>query len=128
MPVTLMSRYLASAREGHLVQLFQIIAYLKLHDRSTMVFDDTTPTFENARFKSFDWNDHYPDAVEAISRNIPGERGKPVTMTCFVDADHAGCWETRRSHTGILLYLNRAPIQWFSKCQNTVESSTYVMG
>ena len=33
-----------------------------------MVFDDTTPMFENARFKSFDWNDHYPDAVEAIPR------------------------------------------------------------
>ena len=39
-----------------------------------MVFDDTMPTFENARFKSFDWTDHYSDAVEAIPRNDPGER------------------------------------------------------
>lgn len=125
MPVSLMSRYLASAREGHLEQLFHIFAYLKLHDRSTIVFDDTTPTFENARFKRCDWTQHYPDAAEAIPRNVPAARGKAVIMTCFVDADHAGCRETRRSHTGILLYLNRAPIQWFSKRQNTVESSTY---
>jgi hypothetical protein len=32
---------------------------------------------------------------------------------------------TRRSHTGILIYLNRAPIIWFSKAQKTVESSTF---
>ena len=43
----------------------------------------------------------------------------------FVDADHAGNRVTRRSHTGILLYLNCAPIIWFSKAQSTVESSTF---
>ena len=32
---------------------------------------------------------------------------------------------TRRSHTGILIYLNCAPITWYSKGQNTVESSTF---
>jgi hypothetical protein len=46
-------------------------------------------------------------------------------MTCFVDADHAGCHETRRSHTGIIIFLQRTPITWYSKRQNTVESSTF---
>lgn len=124
-PISLLSRYLASAREGHLDQVFHVFAYLKAHDRSTMVFDDTYPVYNNARFLQFDWSEHYPDAAEAIPDNIPGERGKPVVMSCFVDADHAGCRETRRSHTGILIYVNRAPIQWFSKRQNTVEASTY---
>ena len=32
---------------------------------------------------------------------------------------------TRRSHTGILLYVNNAPVQWYSKRQNTVESSSF---
>ena len=32
---------------------------------------------------------------------------------------------TRRSHTGILTFLNMAPVCWFSKRQNTVESSTF---
>jgi hypothetical protein len=46
-------------------------------------------------------------------------------MSCFVDADHAGCRVTRRSHTGIIIFVNRAPILWYSKRQNTVESSTF---
>jgi hypothetical protein len=45
MPVSLMSRYLVSAREGHLEQVFHIFAYLKHHPRSTIVFDNTIPVF-----------------------------------------------------------------------------------
>ncbi len=46
-------------------------------------------------------------------------------MACFVDSDHAGNCLTRRSHTGIILFLQNAPILTFSKKQNTCESSTY---
>jgi hypothetical protein len=42
-----------------------------------------------------------------------------------LDADHAGCRMTRRSHTGILIYAQSSPIIWYSKRQNTVESSTF---
>jgi hypothetical protein len=125
MPVSLMSRYLVSAREGHLQQLFHVFAYLKQNDRSTMVFDDTEPSYDPRRFATQDWSKYYPDAKEAIPENMPEPRGKPVMMTCFVDADHAGCQVTRRSHTGVILYINRAPIIWYSKRQNTVESSTF---
>ncbi|KAI2492438.1 Reverse transcriptase (RNA-dependent DNA polymerase) [Fragilaria crotonensis] len=125
MPVSLMSRYLVSAREGHLQQLFHVFAYLKQYDRSTMVFDDTEPSYDPRRFATQDWSKYYPDAKEAIPENMPEPRGKPVMMTCFVDADHAGCQLTRRSHTGVILYINRAPIIWYSKRQNTVESSTF---
>ena len=56
---------------------------------------------------------------------MPAPRGKPVQINCFVDADHAGDMVSRRSHTGILIYVNRAPVIWFSKRQNTVEMSTF---
>jgi hypothetical protein len=46
-------------------------------------------------------------------------------MNAFVDADHAGNHVTCQSHTGILIYLNCSPITWYSKAQNTVESSTF---
>ena len=46
-------------------------------------------------------------------------------MNCFVDADHAGNQMTRRSQTGIIIFINRAPIIWYSKRQNTVEASTF---
>ena len=48
-----------------------------------------------------------------------------MPTNCFVDADHAGNRVTRRSHTGIIMYCNTAPIIWYSKRQNTVESSTF---
>jgi hypothetical protein len=57
--------------------------------------------------------------------NAPEPRGKSVTMTCFVDADHAGCLATSCSHTGVIIFVNRAPILWYSKHQNTVDSSTF---
>ena len=56
---------------------------------------------------------------------MPEPRGKSVQISCYVDADHAGDVVSRRSHTGILIYVNRAPVIWYSKRQNTVETSTF---
>jgi hypothetical protein len=90
-----------------------------------MVFDDTIPTFCGKRFVRCYWSEFYPNMAKGIPENMPTPRGKEVIMSCFVDANHAGCRETRRSHSGILIFLNRAPILWFSKRLNTVEASTY---
>ena len=46
-------------------------------------------------------------------------------MSYFVDADHAVFRVTRGSHTGVLIFINKAPILWFSNQQNTVETSTF---
>jgi hypothetical protein len=124
-PVSLLASQLAAPREGHLEQVFHIYAYLKQHDRSTLVFDETEPDIDENRFNKCDWHDFYPEAAEAVPTNAPPPRGNPVTIHCFVDADHGGCQLTRRSQTGVLIYLNRAPIVWYSKKQNTVESSTF---
>ena len=125
MPVSLLSRYLAQAREGHLNQVFHIYAYLKEHNESKLVFDDTLPEIDEGRFQDCDWSEFYPGAKEVLPPDMPEARGKSVRMTCFVDADHAGCRETRRSHTGVIIFINRAPILWFSKRQATVETSTF---
>ena len=124
-PVALMSRYLANPRRGHLEQLFHMFGYLKRYSRSSLVFDETEPEFDESRFIKCDWTEYYPDAQEAIPPNAPEPRGMAIRTSSFVDADHAGCHVTRRSHTGVLIYLNRAPILWYSKRQNTVEASTF---
>ena len=67
----------------------------------------------------------YPDATELLPLNVPKPKGKGVKLHVFVDADHAGDSITRRSRTGVLIYLNAAPILWYSKKQNTVETSTF---
>ena len=36
---------------------------------------------------------------------------------CFVDSDHAGDLVSRRSRTGVLVFVNRAPIVFYSKKQ-----------
>ena len=56
---------------------------------------------------------------------MPVPLGKAIVMSCFVDADHAGCKETRQSHIGVIIYVNKAPILWYSKRQTTVETSTF---
>ena len=95
MPVSLFSRYLAQAREGHLNQVFHIFAYLKQYNRSKIVFDDSLPEIDESRFHICDWTEFYPDAKEKLPPDMPEPRGKTVQLTCFVDADHAGCRETR---------------------------------
>ena len=62
---------------------------------------------------------------EAIPMKMPKPRGTKVKMTTFVDSDHAGNLAARRSQTGILIFLNKSPVVWFSKRQNTVETSTF---
>jgi hypothetical protein len=56
---------------------------------------------------------------------MPEPRGHSVTTSAFVDANHAGNVVTRRLHTGIFLFVQNAPIIWFSKRQNTVEAATF---
>ena len=43
----------------------------------------------------------------------------------LVDANRAGCRLTRRLHTGVPIFVNRAPILWYSKRQNLVKSSIF---
>ena len=49
MPVSLLSRYLVTARTGHLDQVFHTFAYLKRFETSTVVFDDSEPSFGGER-------------------------------------------------------------------------------
>jgi hypothetical protein len=124
--VALLSSYLVQPRVGHLEQVFHIFAYLKSHAHLLMVFDDRPLILSESRFKICDWSEFYPGAAEPIPPNAIPPRGNAVQINAFVDADHAGDRVTRRSHTGIILYVNKAPIIWFSKRQNTVETSNLV--
>jgi hypothetical protein len=92
---------------------------------SNLVFDPQPKYWDELQFSKFDWSEFYRDAKESLPPNAPSPRGHTVQMNVFVDADHAGNRVTRRSHTGILIYLNAAPILWYSKAQATVETSTF---
>jgi len=125
--VSLLSQYQASPREGHLEQLLHIFAYLRKHPKVTLYL---SPELPNMNYDSFqtrkdDFAEIYRDAEETMPHRMPVPRGRSVISTAFVDASHAANKKTRRSHTGYVVFLNRAPIVWYSKRQQTVETSTF---
>ena len=50
-------------------------------------------------------------------------RGNPVAVSAFVNVNYMGNVVTRRSHAGIVIFVQNVLIIWFSK-KNTVESAT----
>jgi hypothetical protein len=62
---------------------------------------------------------------EELPPNMPETRGRSVIISAFVDANQAGNVSMRRSHSGIFLFVQNAPIIWFSKRQNLVEAATF---
>jgi Reverse transcriptase (RNA-dependent DNA polymerase) len=125
--VSLLSQYQASPREGHLVQVLHIFAFLKKHPKLTLYMSPESPRIDYGDFRTNkdDFSEIYRDAEEPLPHRMPVPRGRSVSMTAFVDASHAANTKTRRSHTGYIVFLNRAPIVWYSKRQNTVETSTF---
>ena len=106
---------------------YHIFAYLKKHpDMGKLAYDSHPPNIDESFFyANADWKDFYGDVTEELPPNMPEPRGHPVIMSAFVDANHAGNVVTRRSHTGIFIFVQNAPIIWFSKKQNTVEAATF---
>ncbi|KAL7767857.1 hypothetical protein ACKLNR_002158 [Fusarium oxysporum f. sp. zingiberi] len=85
-----------------------------------------------ARFMSKPSRDHM-DEVDGIlaylkhtlRRGYKYKRGTgKLNLSGFVDADFAGCIDTRRSTTGWVFMLAGAPISWASQRQRTVSLST----
>jgi hypothetical protein len=126
--VSMMSSHLALPREGHLTQVLQIFSYLRKYHNTEMVFDPSDPVIDESTFERKDWTSSefgHVDGIEELPPNMPTPRGQGFVMRAKVDADHAADTVTRRSRTGFLVYLNCAPIYWFSKKQSSVESSSF---
>jgi Reverse transcriptase (RNA-dependent DNA polymerase) len=121
----LMSSYNARPRHGHLAAVLDIFAYLKRFPQGGIVLDPGQPRYDRSGFIDYDWTDIYGAMSEELPPRMPEPLGAPLTMSCFVDADHAENLVTRRSHTGIVIFLSQAPVVWYSKRQNSVETSTF---
>jgi hypothetical protein len=102
-------------REGHLEAVLHVFAYLRLHHNARVVFDPKYPSVDIGNFIKTDWKSMYGDVKEMIPSDAPVSRGKEVDLRLFVDSDHVGEKFTRRSRIGFVMYLNMAPLVWFSK-------------
>ncbi len=126
--VSMLSSHLALPREGHLVEVLQIFSYLRKYHNTELVFDPTEPDVNSADFEQRDWSSTefgHVEGKEELPPNAPEPRGLGFLIIAKVDADHAADTVTRRSRTGFLVFLNGALIYWFSKKQNSVESSSF---
>jgi len=108
-------------------ELMHIFAFLKKKPKVTQYYDPALPKIDYSTFKTnpSDFKEYYRDAEEQLPHNMLKPRGRPVTMMAFVDASFASNKMTRKSHTGYLLFVNRSPVAWYSKRQQTVETSAF---
>ena len=60
-----------------------------------------------------------------LIRHMKEALGKYFVIKAYVDANHSGNMENKRSHSGLIIYVNNAPTIWYSKCQNKVEASSF---
>ena len=108
--------------------VLHIFKYLKKFHNSEMVFDPSVPVIDQHIYQKQDWTSSefgHLEGVEELPPSMPEPRGLGFTVQAKVDADHAADTVTRRSRTGFIVYLNCAPVYWFSKKQKGVESSTF---
>jgi hypothetical protein len=77
------------------------------------------------------WTQKHFDAGKGLLRYIVGTRkygialgGSDVGLVGYVDADHQGCLDSRRSTTGWAVVFKGGLIGWKSKRQNTISHST----
>ena len=124
--VSSLASCLALPRKGHLEATFHLYAYIKRKPNGTIVLDPTYPEIDLSQFNDgADWSNFYGNVTEALPPNMPKPRGKAVVIRLFVDSDHAADKLHRRSRTGFIIYLNSAPISWYSKKQGTIETSVF---
>ena len=125
--ISLLSQYQASPREGHLEELLRVIAYLKRKPKLTLYMNPEAPVIDYTLFASDaeTFKEYYRDATEQLPHRMPKARGRSVVTTAMVDASHGANKITRRSHSGHVLFVNRAPVKWYSKRQQTVETSAF---
>ena len=121
-----LARFGMIPREGHVKRMINLFGYLKTRPDGKIICDPQYPDHTKHMMNTkVDWSDFYPDAEEELPPDMPVPYGPKARITCYVDSDHAHCRVTRRSTTGILLFVNNMPVRWVSKRQKTVESSTY---
>lgn len=121
-----LARFASAPREGHLALVCKLFGYLKAHTKGQLLIDDSYRDWSSYQMdETRSWTEFYPDAEEELPPNMPKGKGKHARITVYVDADHAHDQATRRSVTGIIVFVNNTPIKWVSKRQKTVETSTY---
>ena len=88
---------------------------MKAYWKYGIIIDVQERTIGQAEDIKVNWEEQYPGAREESPMDMPSPKGNGVRLVAYVDADHAHDQTTRRSVTGILLFVNNTPVKWYSK-------------
>mmetsp|Transcript_15230 Transcript_15230/g.22950 ORF Transcript_15230/g.22950 Transcript_15230/m.22950 type:complete len:142 (+) Transcript_15230:564-989(+) len=85
---------------------------------------DQREEIKNSFNLNADWMEFYGEMKEQDPHGMPTPLGEVVKITTHVDTNHANNVVTRRSRTGILIFVSSALIVQYSKKHNTLDSVT----
>jgi hypothetical protein len=123
--VSLLSSYFCLPREGHVDAVNHLFAHLALNHNARVVVDQTYPQIDEGDLINTYWKAMYWEIKEAVPIDAPTPLGQEVDLRLYVDSDHAREKLTQRYRTGFVIYLNTAPIFWFSKQQPTLNQVSF---
>ena len=124
--VMTLSGFCVAPRQGHLDRVKRVYGYLSKMRNAVIRVRTQEPDYSNLPEQEFDWAySVYGNVREEIPSDTPEPLGKYVTLTHYFDANLFHDWLTGRSVTGILHLVNKTPVDWYSKKQATVETTTY---
>ena len=127
--VATMSRFRAAPRRGHMDRLKRIYSYAIRSKDYAIRFRTEQPDYSFLPDQDFDWTySVYGDVHEILPDDMPEPLGEAVTTTTTMDANLNHCLATEKSLTGCLHFVNKTPVDWYSKKQATVETATYGSG
>jgi hypothetical protein len=124
--VMMMSSFRASPHHGHLEQVKRMVGYLSKFRFAELRILTDEPDFSDIEVAEYDSSKSiYGNVSKAVPKDAPEPLGKPITMTHYQDANLYHDIITGRSVTAILHFLNKFPIDWYSKKQATVKTAIY---
>ena len=121
----MLALHLALPRDGHLKAALNSFSYLWGKHKSRLSLDWTYPEIYHVIFKKHKWVDLYGNIKEEIPKNMPDPRVKDVYLRMYVDIYHDVDNSTRRSSTGLFIYINMALIHCLSNKQPIIKTSVF---
>ena len=124
--VMTMSGFRIAPRVGHLACLRRICGYLVRYSKGCTRVRMEKLDCSGLPDYDQDWlQSVYGDIRESKPENSPTPRGKSICTTMYKDTNLCDDLVTGRAVTGIFHFINKTPINWFSKKQSTMETATY---
>ena len=124
--VATMSMFRAAPRQGHTDRLKRIYSYAIRTGDYAIRFRTVQPDYSFLPDQDFDWTySVYGDVHEILPDDMPEPLGKAVATTTTMDANLSHCLATGISLSECLHFVNKTPVDWYSKKQATVETATY---